>query len=61
MSLSTVLEAVHHEGDSMQPDEWLDFLVQLRDEIQRCIDREIYRQNSELRPSRDPGGSNDKR
>jgi hypothetical protein len=40
MSLATVLEAADHEKDSMQPDEWLDFLIQLRDEIEKRIARE---------------------
>ena len=43
MSLATVIEAADHERDSMQPDEWFDFLIQLRDAIQKRIDAQVQR------------------
>jgi hypothetical protein len=48
MSLATVLEAVDHEKESTQPDEWLDFLILARDALQERIEKEIARENARI-------------
>lgn len=39
MSLATALEYIAHEQSSLEIDEALDFLIQLRDEVEKRIER----------------------